>query len=401
MSFLLAVLTKNLARTLADKWSIAIWMGIPLLLGVMMTLVTADQGGAVRAGLIVVDGDGSPTSGALTNMLGGPAFKDLLAVEKLPRQAAMARLDEGTTSAVLLIPAGFGANFLAARPTDLKLLQNPMQLVGPAVAARVISSLNDAGFYLQQGFGDALLAVGGLPATEQAGALNAAIGKLVALVATTGPQIELEVNGGTGGTDPGFAFALFPGLLLMSLIFAAQGLGDELWIEREAGTLRRLMSSPGRGLAFLSGRAVAAALVFMALSLPLAAFGFLAYGLDLARLPLTIMWLGLAGLVLLAIFTTIQMFSPSRRAGALYTIALMFPLLMAGGSFFPLETMPDFLAAMGRLTPNGMMADSLKAYLSGTPAPVAFGAALPLSLGILAVFTSLAVFRFNTGFARS
>ncbi|NOZ33192.1 MAG: ABC transporter permease [Alphaproteobacteria bacterium] len=396
MGFLFAVIEKNLRRLLADRWSIAIWIGIPLVLGVMITAVTGGSGEALpKAQVIIADEDNSPASGALTDVLRSPGFSAAIEIEQMGRNEAMAELDAGRASAVLVIPAGFGEAFFNAKPTRLTLLENPVQLVGPEIAAFSVEALTDMVFYLQQGFANQLVVISGMEPESQRSALGGMFAVFGALTQAQPPVVEVKTGSSGGG---GFGLALFPGLLMMTLIFAAQGVGDEIWIEREAGTLRRLSSTPGRGLAFLAGRAIAAAIIFVLVSLPLLTFGFFAFDFDPVLMPATLMWLALAGLVLTAIFTTVEMFSPNRRAGALFTIALMFPLLMAGGSFFPFEAMPEFMAALGRLTPNGMMGESLNAYLGGASAADAFGQALPISLAIGAFFTGVATVRFNTGF---
>ena len=57
---------------------------------------------------------------------------------------------------------------------------------------------------------------------------------------------------------PGVPLALLfmPGIILMSVLFAANGLAGDYWSEREQGTLRRLQCSPGGLAAFLVGKAL-------------------------------------------------------------------------------------------------------------------------------------------------
>ena len=65
---------------------------------------------------------------------------------------------------------------------------------------------------------------------------------------------------------PDIALLFLPGIIMMALLFAAQGLSADYWKERDAGTLRRLVAAPGLMSRFVYGKALAAAVVLVVLA---------------------------------------------------------------------------------------------------------------------------------------
>ena len=186
---------------------------------------------------------------------------------------------------------------------------------------------------------------------------------------------------------------------MMTVIFAAQGLAEDLWAEREMGTLRRLQSTSASTSAWLTARLASSGLVLIGVLLPLALAGFAMLGMPLAHLPLVLIWSALAGLMLMQLASLIQVLAPTRKAGALFSTLVFFPLLLVGGSFFPFENMPDFLAAIGRATPNGMMLEPMKRWLIGTGSLADFTLPLAIAFFVSLALHTLIAWRLRAGFA--
>lgn len=409
MTFLLANILKNLLRTLASPWSLAIWIGVPLLVGALLSGVMGGSGGGTpKVHLLIADQDQSVLSSALTDMLASDRIGEMLILEPVSEEDGHAILDDGGASAMLVVPLGFQTNFLAAAPQELHLTVNPLQTILPEIAEELTRMIADFGGYAQQAFGKELNAIHKISQdlesdTAQAEVQEtavAAIGKLARLApALRDAPIEIEVVTAEGATEATFLMRFFPGLLMMTVIFAAQGLAEDLWAEREMGTLRRVQSTSASAAAWLSARLVSSGLVLVAVLLPLALVGFALLGLPLAYLPLVLIWSALAGLMLMQLASLIQVIAPTRKAGALFSTLVFFPLLLVGGSFFPFENMPDFLATIGRATPNGMMLEPMKRWLIGTGHLADF--VLPLVIAVLASLAlhTLIAWRLRAGFA--
>ena len=180
------------------------------------------------------------------------------------------------------------------------------------------------------------------------------------------PVLELETSvdeEADSGTDINIAVLFLPGIMLMSLMFMAQGLSEDIWSEREQGTFRRAVSTPGGIGPLLGGKLVSGGAIIFSTATIILTLGSLYLDLSFLNLPLAVLWTTFAGVVLLIGMVLVQLHASSQRAGSILTSSILFPLMMIGGSFFPSEVMPAWMAAVGAWTPNGMALELLKDIL--------------------------------------
>ena len=300
---------------------------------------------------------------------------DGAAVEK-----GRARIEAGDATALLVVPAGFGDALLLEEPCELELVTNPAQTILPAIAEEAVAMLVEASFYLQRLFGPLLVELAGGPeggagtfpdetVASFAVRVNGVVQRLEALLFP--PVLELEVGGedaAGAGEDPapsGTGALLFPGVLLLGLFFVAQGMADDLWVERLAGTLRRARCTPRPLWTFLAGKLLASAVLMAGIAAAGLLLGVWAFGLAFVNLPLALVWSVFGGTALLCLFQLLVVLASSQRGASLLTTVVLFPLVMLGGAFFPFEAMPGWMAELGALTPTGQSVLQLKAILRG------------------------------------
>jgi len=176
-------------------------------------------------------------------------------------------------------------------------------------------------------------------------------------------------------------------------LFAAQGLSDSFWQEREAGTLRRTLVSPLSLSEIFMGKLLSGAGLLFLLSAVMTTVGFLYHGLSLASWLPTVLWLTVSGLVLYGLMSLFQLIAPTRKSASLITSILIFPLMMIGGAFFPFEALPDWLKAIGVWVPNGYLLERLKAYLFYDGGVTALAKSLPYALAMAAALRLLCAWR--------
>jgi ABC-2 type transport system permease protein len=150
-----------------------------------------------------------------------------------------------------------------------------------------------------------------------------------------------------------------PGIIVMAVVFSANGLANDYWREREQGTLRRLVFVPGKLGGFVVGKALAATVTISLIGGLTLALGFIYHGISWMKLPSSLAWIAISGVALFAWLSMLQMSFSSRRSANVISSMLLFPLLMAGGSFFPLAVLPGWIAVVGRASPNGFVVDRL------------------------------------------
>ncbi|MEM7305591.1 MAG: ABC transporter permease [Planctomycetota bacterium] len=415
MGFLLHTAAKDLRRRMRDPMSFLMWLGIPLAIAGMIKLAFGGGGGSAgpRAEVLVADLDGSFLSGLLLGAMGQQQGQSLpFEAEKVGLEEGRERIDDGDGSALLIIPEGFGEAVLREEECTLRLITNPAQRILPGMVEEALTMLVDAVFYLHRVFGEPIermlqpMPPGAQTFPDQEVAeisvlMNDIMGRLTGMLSPPAIELVTEVETEEEDGELNFGLLFFPSMLFMTLFFLAQGIAEDIWVEKQGGTLRRVLTTPNRAGEFLAGKLLTSVVLIAAVS----AFGLLlarvAFSLDIHGMPLAIAWCGFSGALLTLMMILVQLFASSQRAGNLLANLVMMPLLMLGGSFFPFEVMPDGMAAIGRLTPNGWALEQLKSIVTGAAEPARLALAFG---GLTAVGALLFVFstrRMSGAFARS
>ena len=406
MSFALSSFQKDIARWRQDYMATLIWVSIPLLLGGLITLL---MGSDVRptGKLLLVDEDQTFFSELVVGAYSAGELGEFITVEKTTFGDGLARVNEGEASALLVIPEGFAAAFFEAEPVTLKLRTNPSQTILPGIITNVTEILLDAGFYAHQLFSDELATLTLMtddPSDAQVAALAVAIQNKMEVVAPRlfPPVIDIEIVAPPERKPgPPLALLFMPGVIMMAVVFSANGLAADFWKEREAGTLRRLVVAPALLVEFLVGKALAAGLIIAFVAGFTLFLGFLYHDIAWLHFPVSLAWLVISGVALFAWFGALQMLFSNRKTAGVVSTLLVFPLLMAGGSFFPLAVMPGWIAAIGRASPNGFMADRLTTEITAATTGGIDVASWAIVLAGAIAGLGICAWRLRTGFARA
>jgi len=406
MSFTLTSFKKDLARWRQDVLSTLIWISIPLMIG---GLITALMGSDVKPHgvLLMVDQDESFLSELIAGAYSAGELGELISVEKTTLEEGTERINDGEASGLLIIPDGFGDAFLNSEPVTLTLKTNPSQIILPGIITNVTEILLDAGFYAHQLFGDEIEAIknmGDEPGDAAVGAMAINIQHKIDAVAPQlfPPIIDIEiVEPPPKEPTPPLALLFLPGIILMSVMFSANGIASDWWREREQGTLRRLVYAPGQLGSFVAGKALAAAVIIGLVGGVTLLIGFLYHGISWSKLPSSLIWISISGVALFSWFAALQMLFSSQKTASVISSMLLFPLLMAGGSFFPLAVLPGWIAAIGRASPNGFVAHRLTLEITATAAWSIDLSSWLIVIGGAAAGLSVCAWRLKSGFARA
>jgi ABC-type Na+ efflux pump permease subunit len=406
MSFALSSFHKDIARWRRDYMATLIWISIPLMLGGLITIL---MGADVRPSgkLLLVDEDETFFSELIVGAYSAGELGEFISVEKTTYDDGLARVNEGEASGLLVIPEGFAAAFLESEPVTLTLRTNPSQTILPGIIRNVTEILLDAGFYAHQLFSaeiETLTSMSDDPTDAQVAAMAVAIRGKMETVAPQlfPPVIDIEIVAPPDEKPgPGLALLYMPGVIMMAVVFSANGLAADFWRERDKGTLRRLVFAPALLGEFLAGKALAAGLVIAIVAGCTLCIGFLYHDIGWAHFPVSLLWLVVSGIALFAWFSALQMMFSNQRVAGIVSTLLVFPLLMAGGSFFPLAVLPGWIATIGRASPNGFMADRLTTEITSLGAgAIDLMSWLIILAGAIAGLLICAL-RLRTGFARA
>ena len=412
MTFVWLTARKDWRRIWRNPAQVLIWFGVPLLIGAMIITAFGGRGGPrPQAHVLIADEDGSVLSNFLVGALSQEASGSIIRAEGVEAEEGRKRMRMGGATALLVIPEGFGMAVMREDSTTLTLLLNNAQQFLPEIVEESLTLFADGTFYLQRLVGaelrliaDAMDAGMDSPPDAFVATFAVRINSIVRQVRDhlDPPVIELAVTDpGERGEEsgPSFGMLFVPGILFMSLMFMAQGMGDEIWLERKEQTLRRVMTTPRHVAGFLAGKLLAGTVMMGLVSIVGLSAGYLYFRLPAWTLPLAVVWSTLAGLMLTVMMTAIQLFARSQRAGNILTFILIWPLIMMGGSFFPIEALPSWMASIGRLTPNGWALTLLKEILMRDFELLDVGAGFLILLAVIAALFLVGVGRLRGGFA--
>lgn len=378
---LLSSVRKDLQLRLADPLSLLLWVGIPILLGGLMSLAFGGGSGAVpKAELLLADEDDTFWTRSLARVADGAP---VLEVQRVRAAEGRTRILAGEGTAYLRIPKGASQTIIDGEPLELTLVTNPSQRILPGFVEGGLEILAELEFYIQRGFGDLIREVTQPPAAaarmpdlseflQTSRSIHRVLESAEEVLFPPVLRVEMEdppapeaqaAAQGSGGFD--FGLMMFPGIMLMTLLFMSQGMSLGIWSEREAGTLLRLSCTPHGARNFLLSKICAGALMMAAVVGIGLLLGWTLFGLSGRALPLAGLWCTFCGACILSLFCVLQMLASSLRGAEVLTTIVVFPMMMLGGSFFPFEAMPRWMVGFGQALPNGTAILQLKAILQG------------------------------------
>jgi ABC-2 type transport system permease protein len=341
-------------------FSIAMPLIFTLVLGVAMMGLASDEPPAVFP-LLVVDEDHSIFSENLIEKLDD---NPLLAVRMTDESSARAAVDANDAAAALFIPSGFGANVIQLVPVDLTFLQSAEAIPHAQILLEAVNAANTelegsvaiADLSLQ--LGEAVMLIDGEDeAVSQAYWLEAFeaaekawdTGEAVAVRFQDVTRLETSKK-----TIPLGANQSSPGMLVMFVLFFTFGGAATLLVEREEGTLRRLLVMPmGRGVV-LTGKLLGVFFGALLQMLIMILFGAFVLGLEWGRSPLALALMLVAyafasttlGLLVASLAKTV---AQADSAGMIIVMVLA----SLGGTWWPIEIVPVWMQKVAFLLPTG------------------------------------------------
>jgi len=397
MLVILALVAKDLRRRLADPAGLLLNLAIPLAIAGMMALAFGGRGGSAGTpvlSIVVVDLDETPLSGFLAGSSQSPEAAGRLDIKRAdtPEQGLTVMHDE-ERAAMLVIPKGFSNALLDATPARLELVKNPAQNIMPVVAQQggevVALYLSVAGRLIggegpriKRLFGvlDNGDASGNGGASDNGGAWSDSAGLALMLSTLYGrvnasrdllfpPLIEVREQekakpaGDTGGVS--MMAWMYPGILVMGLLFTGITQMRDLLHERTGGTLKRQLTAPLGAGQVLIAKVISVAIVVGLAQACLLAIGSLAFGVHWGALgPLV----AVSALIVLAatgfaalIFALVR----TERQGDAFGSILTMLMAMMGGAFVPTQVLPEWLRGLSRFTVNHWGNEALRALSSG------------------------------------
>ncbi len=399
-------MSNNLTKTIAairikeimsEKWGLISWFTIPLIIVFLMSLITSGgDSDDPRGELLVTDLDNTMLSNMLTGAFAQGELSTWIGIKKSDQATAEKIMQAGNASAWLTIPENFTDDFLNLRTTHLQLIKNPAQTILPELIESALQLVVDAGGYSQQLLGEEFELLS--KSFNQKNVADAEISLLSISLKNRIAQFSDYINPllieltekiddepEQQATTVSFGLLMFPGAVMMALLFSIASLVMLIWNDHQAGVISRL-SATAKGLnSYFWGQQLAVLVLFSILVMAFILLGDSYFNIPLQQWPILAVGLVFSGMVMWQLMLLLALMLSSQKSANIVVNASVFPILMLGGSFFPLEAMPDWLANIGIYLPNGWLIQALKDYLFSDSIA---GMWLPLlaGLAILIVF---------------
>jgi ABC-2 type transport system permease protein len=365
-----ACFRKDLRRWLRDRAALAAWVGVPVFMGLLLALVFGRGEARPQGLLLVADLDQTLISRFVAQAFAQGELGRMFTVQAVTLAEGERRIRRGDGSALLVIPAGFSQRFLRGERQALKLRTNPSQAILPEIARETTEILAEAGWYLQQALGEELRRVADAdawPRDEAVARLAVRASRLAveARALLEAPPVRIEQTQTQPERTGSMTEAMAPGVVFMAVLFLAFGLSTDLWEEKSAGTLRRIVASPVRVGWFLASKTLAAMLLTGVVSSAGLALGQWLGGGAFRGVMVAALWAALCGGALFLLMALFQTACRTERQGRTLANVAALLLMMAGGAMFPFEMMPAWMARAGRMTPNGWALAESRSILAG------------------------------------
>lgn len=321
---IIAIALKDLKLLLRDKVATFFTFGFPLLFAVIFGSMMAGEDKPRPTALTIVTEETSAEARLLAERL---SHRPELAVDvsQAPREEVTALVRSGKTTAMLVLPKGFGAALKAKDPAH-----PPQVELGIDPAKRSAQGL-----------------LSGLVTREVVGMAHGdAQGQWTEPVAIRTTALQGEAKG------PANVYAvLFPQSIIWGCLGVLMAFGSSLVAEREGGTLARLLMSPVSRSAVLLGKGLACAVALLAVNVLMLSVAHFRYGVALPHLGL--LALAIAGLsaCFVGLMLLIAALSPTEQSVRSVGWAVMMVLGMTGGLMIPLMLLPEWMQQLASVNP--------------------------------------------------
>ena len=206
------------------------------------------------------------------------------------------------------------------------------------------------------------------------------------------------VFGGAINTGVSYVDFLIPGIIVQTVVFGSMGSGINIAEDMQKGLMDRFRSLPIARGTVLAARVLSDTLRNALSVFIMAGVGFLMgyrfHGLwgDAALAVLVCVLIGLAFAWIAA---TIGLLVKDTQTAEIAGFTWVFPVVFASSIFVPVQTMPAWLEAVASRNPITYAADAVRGWSLGAPDWEAAMYATIWCAGIIAVFASVAVWRFR------
>ena len=260
------------------------------------------------------------------------------------------------------------------------MVKNPSEEFLPGVAEEFAATMAVGFSAVAQVFADELkviqsvsnLSLEAITIADMTPFLEMARAKIIALKTYLSPML-LTVTSSTTA-KPGqkaravgfniFSY-IFPGMLIMFLLFIIEPALREIQNERADGKIRRMMFSPLSGRELVTARIFSGWLLGMLVCLLAMAVGTLLFGIDWGNLLLQLALVAATCFCCAAMFAMLNAFFRNKNQAGAFASPIILVFSAFGGSMLPLEQLPAGMRWVGQFTINNWFITGCREIMDG------------------------------------
>jgi ABC-2 type transport system permease protein len=389
---------KDLVQTVRDRLSFIFILVMPLAFTLFFGLLFGADSSVDKLPLAVWDADGGAAATQLAAALGKSDV--VRVVDKQGSQIEQWMADE-RAAAGLIIPAGYSQAVADGEQADLTIVSTQgnsgamtaaseiRTLASDQVTVELASRAAAEAAVPQKG-----IATGRQQAVEQA----AAQARPVVEQALASPAVGTKVveAGTAAGQTPGGFVLSSPGMMVNFILFSLMTAGIALIVERQNGTLQRLMTTRLRRWELIGGKTAGMFCLTFAQQVILIAVAQLFFGVDYLRDPAALLVM-MVSLSLVAGTLGLLLASVMKSEQALIGTTVLVSMAVAAlsGAWFPLEITGEAFQTVGHVLPTAWILDGLRGIVVRGFGVLDVLPALLVALAWAAGFFVVAVWRFR------
>ncbi|HEY7127572.1 MAG TPA: ABC transporter permease [Ktedonobacterales bacterium] len=324
MATFFSLVRANFVMVLRQRAVIISSLGLAVISVLVFGYLFGD-GGAAKIQLGVVDQDHSATSAQLTSQL---QHNDSLAIAAGNQGDEQQALKNGKRDAVLIIPAGFGA-----------------QLAGGGAGAHLMVLYNQSN---------------PVTAAQTKLAISAIVDGINRAAANQPGPVTLDEQGVAAKNLRNIDYVA-PGMIGMLLMWANLTVAVQLVFWREQGITRRLAATPLAPIAMITGQLLARLLLSIAQEVVLIALAVWLFNIQIyGNLGLLALVIVLGAVTMLAIGFAVSSFFKKSQAANAAILLVSFPMMFLGGSYFPVNGISGVMGTIIHALPLYYLNDALR-----------------------------------------
>jgi ABC-2 type transport system permease protein len=390
---------KDLQETARDKLSFIFIILMPLAFTAFFGLLFGGGSDVDKLPLAVWDADGGAAAKALVAELDQSPVVRVVVKQGDEFEQWMA--DE-RAAAGLLIPQGYSAAVAGGEKADLTIVAT-QGTNGASTAASEVRSLAGEQATVElasKAAAQAIWSTRSVPAgsMDDVVAETAAEARPAVEQALDHPAVStrvVEAGAAAGQIPSGFVLSS-PGMMVNFVLFSLMTAGIALIIERQNGTLQRLMTTRLRRWQLIGGKAAGMFLLTFLQQVLLIGVAQLFFGVDYLRDPaaLLVMMVSLS-LVASTLGLLLAALLKSEQALIATTVLVSMAIAALSGAWFPLEITGETFQAVGHVLPTAWVLDGLRGIVVRGFDVADVLPAFWVSLAWAAGFFAAAVWRFR------